>query len=256
MALIACTGGGDDDDVQEGGDQGAIESGPASAELQAGAPGSVEHESGARMAIPLGATTESVTVAITEVDAPESPVEVGKVFDFSLGDAQLRAPVTLHIPFEIADEAADASEVVALHWDDELSVWEVLEGEVDTERGTVAVTVSDLSFFSTAIATIASLLADDPAVIEPEVLAVDVPDSVVLGQTFNVNSASETWVTTGSTRSMGAATSGCQCLRLRDERRTSKRRCRSSRPVEPLVHVQFGELPCVRPAPARGSLCR
>ena len=102
---------------------------PVTLDLPRGETGVLEHSSGARIAVPEGATAEETTVTITEVEPPDSPVNVGRVFDFSVGDAHLFEPVTLSIPFEL-ESGVSASEIQALHWDEEIESWIVLEGEV------------------------------------------------------------------------------------------------------------------------------
>ena len=124
-----------------------VRSESVSLRVSAGQSGTLEHDSGARMEIPQGALIESVTVSISEVEPPPSPARVGRVYDFSVADTPILAPITLHIPFEL-EPGADSSGVVPLHWDEDLGVWEVLEGEVLESSQTVAVTVLDLSMFT------------------------------------------------------------------------------------------------------------
>ena len=117
--------------------------------LSSGESGVLEHDSGARMEISQGALTEAVTVSISEVEPPPSPARVGKVYYFSVGDTPILAPITLHIPYEL-EPGVDSSRIVPMHWDDDLEVWVVLEGEVDESTQMVDVTVLDLSRFTTA----------------------------------------------------------------------------------------------------------
>ena len=121
---------------------------PVAIELPAEKAATVTHESGARIQIPAGATTDPTTVSVAEVEPPESKLDVRRAFDFSVGDVELLQPVTIHIPFELkADE--DASEIIALHRNEELGDWEVVPGEVDSASRTIAVTTLDLSIYST-----------------------------------------------------------------------------------------------------------
>ena len=123
---------------------------PVSIELPAEEAATVTHDSGARIEIPAGATTESTTASVAEVEPPISFVPVGRVFDFSVGDVELARPVTIHIPFELGPDD-DISQVQALHWNETQAIWEPVAGTVDSSTMTVAVTTSELSWF-TAIA--------------------------------------------------------------------------------------------------------
>ena len=122
--------------------------------LASGESGVLEHDSGARMEIPKGALTETVTVSISEVEPPSTDlpegVELGMVFDFSIGQANLAGPVTIHIPYD-PGAGTTAEDVRALHWDDERQGWEMIEGEVDESDHVVRVEVSELSWFSTLV---------------------------------------------------------------------------------------------------------
>ncbi len=162
---------------------------PASLRVPAGESGSLEHGSGARMEIPPGALTEAVTVSITEVEPPPSPVKTGRVYDFSVGeDTLILAPITLHIPFEI-EPGGDSSRILPLHWDEELEVWVVLEGEVDESGGTVAVTVLDLSRFTTAGGEARAGTSSSTAGLEvqPMIVEIEAPETVVVGESFDVH---------------------------------------------------------------------
>ena len=127
---------------------------PVTLNIPAGESGTLEYEGGARIEIPKGALSESVTVSISEVEPPsvELPeiVELGKVFDISIGQAELTMPITIHIPYEPQADTT-AEDVLALHWDEDLEGWEVLEGEVDESRSEITVEVSELSWFSTIV---------------------------------------------------------------------------------------------------------
>ena len=123
---------------------------PVSIELPAEEAATVTHDSGARIEIPAGAITESTTASVAEVEPPISFVPVGRVFDFSVGDVELARPVTIHIPFELGPDD-DISQVQALHWNETQAIWEPVAGTVDSSTMTVAVTTSELSWF-TAIA--------------------------------------------------------------------------------------------------------
>ena len=160
----------------------------ASLRVSAGQFGVLEHDSGARMEIPKGALTEAVTVSISEVEPPLSPARVGRVYDFSVADTPILAPITLHIPFELQPGAA-SSGVVPLHWDEDLEVWEVLEGEVLESSNAVAVTVLDLSMF-----TVSGRDASDgnqPSTIvlaaKPRIVEVEAPGAVVVDEPFDVH---------------------------------------------------------------------
>ena len=159
----------------------------ASLRLSAGEHGVLEHDSGARMEIPQGALTETVTVSISEVDPPPSPVDVGKVYDFSVGDSPLLAPVTLHIPYELGS-GADSSRIVPLHWDEELEVWVVLDGEVNEATQTVAVTVVDLSWFTTSGGDASTTTQPSTAglAVQPRIVEVEVPETALVGESFDV----------------------------------------------------------------------
>ena len=127
---------------------------PVSLDIPAGESGTLEHGSGARIEIPSGAVDESVTASISEVESPQSDVppgvQLGRVFDISIGQAVLTMPVTIHIPYE-PQAGTTAEDVLALHWNEDLEGWEVLEGEVDESRSEIRVEVSDLSRFSTIV---------------------------------------------------------------------------------------------------------
>lgn len=120
----------------------------ASLDLSAGQAGVLAHESGASIEVPNGAVTESVAVSIREVPLPPSPLEVGRVFDFSLANGRFTEPVTIRIPFEL-DHGVDASEVVPLRWEADRNAWSELSGEVDASTQTVAVTTPEVGMFST-----------------------------------------------------------------------------------------------------------
>ena len=127
-----------------------IQSQPVSVNLVSGQAATLTQDSGARIEVPEGATSEPTTASITEVPPPTSDLAVGRVFDFSVGDVPLAAPVTIHIPFELPSNG-DPSLVQAVHWNAEARRWELLEGVVDASAGTIAVTTSDLSWYSTWI---------------------------------------------------------------------------------------------------------
>ena len=83
----------------------------------------VAHESGARIVVPAGAVAEETTVSVAEVEPPTGALEVDRAYDFSVGDAELLEPVTVHIPFEL-DEGQDFSGIYALHWNEDLNDWD------------------------------------------------------------------------------------------------------------------------------------
>ena len=89
-----------------------------SQEVEAGEPATVEQDGGARIEVPQGATAEPTTVPITEVPAPPSDLQVGRVFDFSAGDVELTAPVILHIPYN-PPVGQPTARLYAVHWDED-----------------------------------------------------------------------------------------------------------------------------------------
>ena len=131
--------------------QGIVIGEPVSVSLPAEETVIVTHESGARIEVLAGSTTEPTTVSVAEVEPPISTVPVGRVFDFSVGDAQLLGPVTVHIPFDL-EEGQDPTQFTALHWLEEHATWEELQGEINESEQTIAVSVSELSWFSTVFA--------------------------------------------------------------------------------------------------------
>ena len=133
----------------------------ASLDLSAGQAGVLAHESGARIEVSIGAATESVAVSIREVSLPPSPLEVGRVFDFSLANGRFTEPVTIRIPFEL-DYGIDASEVVPLRWEADKNVWSELSGEVDASTQTVAVTTPEVGVFSTVARKMLDSARRDP----------------------------------------------------------------------------------------------
>ena len=128
---------------------------PETMDLPAQGEAMLTHDSGAELEIPPGTTAEAVTVSITEVEPPPSPVEVGRVFDFSVvdsggGDEELQRPVTVRLPYELSP-GKEASDVVVLHWNEGLGEWEAVDGGVaDAASGTITVRTSDLSEVTTA----------------------------------------------------------------------------------------------------------
>ena len=128
---------------------------PVTMDLPAQGEAMLTHDSGAELEIPPGTTAEAVTVSITEVEPPPSPVEVGRVFDFSVvdsggGDEELQRPVTVRLPYELSP-GKEASDVVVLRWNEGLGEWEAVDGGVaDAASGTITVRTSDLSEVTTA----------------------------------------------------------------------------------------------------------
>ena len=131
-----------------------------------------EHESGARIEIPDGATVpvpldwyagpeltstpqmasdEIVTVSITEFDTPVPNVlEVESAFEISIVDEDgedvvLREPVTVTLPFTMP-EGKNAADVLVVHWNEHLERWESVDGGVvDEADETVTVEMEHLS---------------------------------------------------------------------------------------------------------------
>ena len=126
---------------------------PISATVQTGEETVLDNQAGAQIVIPAAGTTGAETVTITEADPPETHVEVGRVFDFTLVDkdgneVELQQPVTISLPYELP-EGKDHSDVVVLHWNEDLEEWEYVEGEtVDAASQTITVTVTDLSDYA------------------------------------------------------------------------------------------------------------
>ena len=87
-------------------------------------------------------------MSVTEVEAPESELEVRRVFDFSVGDAELVAPVTILIPLEPGD-SNNPSQVRVLHWNEAQAEWELVNASVNTATNTIAVSTRNLSLFTT-----------------------------------------------------------------------------------------------------------
>ena len=131
-----------------------------------------EHESGARIEIPDGATVpvpldwsagpeltstpqgesdEMVTVSITEFETPVPNVlEVESTYDISIVDEDgedvvLREPVTVTLPFTMP-EGKTAADVLVVHWNEHLERWESVEGGVvDEAEQAVTVEMDHLS---------------------------------------------------------------------------------------------------------------
>ena len=97
----------------------------------------LEHERGARIEIPPGATAgalgedgaETVTVTIQEIEPPaESILNVGPVFGFSIVDQDgdevpLREAVKITLPYTLPEDK-NAADVIMLHWDEGRRRWE------------------------------------------------------------------------------------------------------------------------------------
>ena len=97
----------------------------------------LEHERGARIEIPPGATAgalgedgaETVTVTIQEIEPPaESILNVGSVFGFSIVDQDgdevpLREAVKITLPYTLPEDK-NAADVIMLHWDEGRRRWE------------------------------------------------------------------------------------------------------------------------------------
>ena len=135
-----------------------------STSVQSGQRAVLSNQAGAAIVIPASSASEAFTVSITEVDPPESHVDVGKAFDFSVVDGNgrevdLGRPVTLTLPYELP-EGKDHPDVLVLHWNENLQEWEAVEGgTVDAVSQTIIVSVTDLSIYATSWAlTLAELI--------------------------------------------------------------------------------------------------
>ena len=126
---------------------------PVSQAVGAGAAATVAHDSGALIEVPAGATSEATTVSITEVPPPDSDLDVGRVFDFSVGDVELAKPITLHIPYRLP-ASQPTGLLYAVHWDEDAGEWERVDATVDAAAGVMVVTTSDLSFLSVALVSV------------------------------------------------------------------------------------------------------
>ena len=124
----------------------------------------VAHESGARIVVPAGAVAVETTVSVAEVEPPTGALEVDRAYDFSVGDAELLEPVTVHIPFEL-DEGQDFSGIYALHWNEDLNDWDPVYGVVDESTSTIAVSTSDLSVYSAAWVSVSAECTATPNVV-------------------------------------------------------------------------------------------
>ena len=127
-------------------------------------------------------------MTIAEVEPPPeaepiSSAELGKVFDFSVGQAELAQPVLLRIPYE-HKPGMTADDVRALHWNEDAETWEALDGAVDEANQVVIVEVSELSWFTTIIRTIFSYKAGDA---EIESCAIDQPNQIRALQRFKLS---------------------------------------------------------------------
>ena len=131
-----------------------------------------EHDSGAKIEIPEGATVpissdwvagpeltgvtqttsdEMVTISITEFDTPVPNVlDVDPAFDVSIMDQDgedvvLQDSVTVTLPFTMP-EGKNAADVLVVHWNEPLERWESVDGGVvDETEQTVTVEMDHLS---------------------------------------------------------------------------------------------------------------
>ncbi len=142
-----------------------VASPPITLRLPAGQAGRVEHDSGARIDVPKGATEGRTTVSIAQVNPPSSPLDVRRAFDFSVNGSQLLGPVTVHIPFEL-NPGQDAASVRALHWDEERGWWEPVPGLVDEYARTIAVTTDRLTLFSSLSVNVEASCTASPGEVE------------------------------------------------------------------------------------------
>ena len=170
-------------EVQESRLDSIVASPPISLRLPAGQAGLVEHDSGARIDVPQGATQERATVSIAQVSPPLSPLDVRRAFDFSVDGSRLAGPVTVHIPFDL-EPGQDASSVRALRWDEEAGAWDPVPGLVDESARTIAVTTDRLRLFSALP-------------VEVEASCAASPGEVAAGETLRVAS-------TGTSFTLGA----------------------------------------------------
>ena len=125
----------------------AINEMPVTVQLDAGESGVLEHNSGAWIEVPEGALIEAAVISITEVEPPESPLDVRRAFDFSVDGSRLGESVTIYMPLVLGPGEHPAS-MYALHWNETAEGWEPVPGTVDEENGTIAVTTDHLSIFS------------------------------------------------------------------------------------------------------------
>ena len=138
---------------------------PISLRLPAGQAGLVEHDSGARIDVPQGATQERATVSIAQVDPPPSPLWVRRAFDYRVDGSRLLGPVTVRIPFDLGP-GQDASSVRALRWDEERGAWEPVPGLVDESARTIAVATDRLRLFSSLSVEVEASCAASPGQVE------------------------------------------------------------------------------------------
>ena len=131
-----------------------------------------EHDSGAKIEIPEGATVpvpsdwvagpeltgvtqttsdEMVTISITEFDTPVPNVlDVDPAFDVSIVDQDgedvvLQDSVTVTLPFTMLEDK-NAADVLVVHWNEPLERWESVDGGVvDETEQTVTVEMDHLS---------------------------------------------------------------------------------------------------------------
>ena len=157
---------------------------PVAQTLPSGEAGRLDHPTGARIEVPAGAIRKDAVLTITEVEPPKSTLEVRRVFDFSVGDALLFQPVTLQIPYELEPGEKDAG-IQAVHWNEELEVWEAVPSDVNADRQTVTVVAESLSFYGVVIivrtvAALSSVLGSPSAEeaerpqVQPEIVSLKV----------------------------------------------------------------------------------
>ena len=146
-AVVATPSEAVDKDVALVAETPAINEMPVTVQLDAGESGVLEHNSGAWIEVPEGALIEAAVISITEVEPPESPLDVRRAFDFSVDGSRLGEPVTIYMPLVLGPGEHPAS-MYALHWNETAEGWEPVPGTVDEENGTIAVTTDQLSIFS------------------------------------------------------------------------------------------------------------
>ena len=106
---------------------------------------------------PPGALPETTTVTITrasdESEAPEGPEAadpVGDAFTIDIGERELNGPVTIEFAYDASTLPDDTPEtaIFLAFFDDESDEWIPVFGEIDTERGVIAIQTEHLSWWN------------------------------------------------------------------------------------------------------------